>query len=151
MHAATRERSVTATPLQTASTVVAAVFLLVGVLGFVPGVTTSYDDLQLAGHESESELLGSFQVSILHNTVHLLFGVAGLLLARSWSGARGYLVGGGAIYFVLFVYGLLIDHHGDANFVPVNDADNLLHLLLAIGMIGLGLALGRPDRRAGVG
>ena len=39
---------------------------------FIPGVTTSYDQLELAGHESGAELLGIFQVSILHNVVHLL-------------------------------------------------------------------------------
>ncbi|WP_435771319.1 DUF4383 domain-containing protein [Nocardioides sp. SYSU DS0651] len=135
----------TATPLQTAATVVAAVFLLVGVLGFVPGVTTNYDEMQFAGHESEAELLGIFQVSILHNIVHLLFGIAGLAMARSWSGARAFLIGGGVIYAVLFIYGILIDHDSEANFVPVNPADNWLHLVLAIGMIGLGLALGRDD------
>ncbi len=140
-------RSMTATRMQTAATVVAAVFLLVGVAGFIPGVTTNYDDMQFAGHESSAELLGIFQVSILHNIVHLLFGIAGLAMARSWSGARSYLIGGGVIYAILFVYGLVVDHGSDANFVPVNDADNILHLLLAIGMIGLGLALGRADDR----
>jgi hypothetical protein len=50
---------------------------------------------------------------------------------------------GGAVYLVLFVYGLLIDHDSGANFVPLNTADNWLHLLLALGMLGLGLAL-RP-------
>ena len=59
--------------------VVAGVFIVVGILGFIPGVTTDYDSLQLAGHESEAMLLGIFQVSVLHNVVHLLFGVVGLL------------------------------------------------------------------------
>jgi hypothetical protein len=138
-----RSTSMTATPLQTAATVVAATFLLVGVLGFIPGVTSNYDSMEFAGHESGAELLGVFQVSVLHNLVHLLFGIAGLALARTWSGARAFLLGGGAIYAVLFVYGLLVDHHSEANFVPLNDADNVLHIVLAIGMIGLGLALGR--------
>jgi hypothetical protein len=57
-------------------------FLLVGVLGFVPGITGHYDRLALAGHESGAALLGVFEVSILHNGVHLLFGIAGLALAR---------------------------------------------------------------------
>jgi hypothetical protein len=143
MNTATTPGSMTATPLQTAATVVAAVFLLVGVLGFVPGITTNYDDLEFAGHESGAKLLDIFQVSILHNVVHLLFGVAGLALARTWSGARAFLIGGGVIYGLLFIYGLLIDQHSEANFVPLNDADNILHLVLALGMIALGLALGR--------
>ena len=137
-------------PIRTAALAVGAVFILVGVLGFIPGVTTNFDDLEIAGHESGAELLGVFQVSVLHNIVHLLFGVAGAVLARTVSGARSYLVGGGAVYLVLWIYGLLVDHESDANFVPLNDADNWLHLLLGIGMIGLGLALGpRADRRGG--
>ncbi|WP_148574704.1 DUF4383 domain-containing protein [Nocardioides caldifontis] len=122
-----------------AATVVGGTFLLVGVLGFVPGITTNVDDLTFAGHESGAELLGIFHVSILHNIVHLLFGVAGLAMARSVAGATWYLIGGGVIYLVLAVYGAVIDHDSAANFVPVNAADNWLHLGLGIGMIGLGL------------
>ncbi|BCI54863.1 membrane protein [Mycolicibacterium litorale] len=131
------------TTLQKAAAAVGVVFLLVGILGFIPGITTNYDTMTFAGHHSEAALLGIFNVSILHNLVHLLFGVAGILMGRTWNGARTYLIGGGVIYLVLFIYGMLIDHHSSANFVPVNDADNWLHLVLAIGMIGLGVALSR--------
>ncbi|SCL32414.1 protein of unknown function [Micromonospora nigra] len=130
-------------PVRTAAQVVGIAFLLIGALGFVPGITTNYDDLQFAGHESGAELLGLFQVSILHNLVHLAFGVAGLALARTVSGARAFLIGGGAIYLLLWLYGLVVDHDSAANFVPLNDADNWLHLFLGVGMIGLGLALTR--------
>lgn len=141
-------------PVQLAALVVGVVFLLVGALGFVPGVTSNFDQLTFAGHDSDAALLGVFNVSVLHNIVHLLFGVAGLLMARTFSAARAYLVGGGIIYLVLFVYGLLIDHDSAANFIPVNTADNYLHLVLGIGMIALGVLLGRrvsartgnPDR-----
>jgi hypothetical protein len=144
--------SMTATTLQKIATAVAAVFLLVGVLGFVPGVTTEYDDMAFAGHDSGAQLLGVFGVSVLHNIVHLLFGIVGLALARTWSGARAFLIGGGAVYLVLWLYGVLIDLDSDANFVPVDDADNWLHLGLGVAMVALGLALGRddsdrPDRR----
>ncbi|MFI6906097.1 DUF4383 domain-containing protein [Nonomuraea sp. NPDC050394] len=140
MDHATRGRS----PVQWAALLVGAVFLLVGILGFVPGVTTNYDDLQVAGHHSDAMLLGIFQVSILHNIVHLIFGVAGLALARTFSGARAFLIGGGIIYLLLWLYGLLISPDSQANFVPVNTADNWLHLALGIGMLALGLVLGRP-------
>jgi hypothetical protein len=143
-------RSMTRTPVQTAAAVVAAVFLLVGILGFVPGITTHYGDMTFASHESDAKLLGIFEVSILHNIVHLLFGVVGLAMARSWSGARAYLIGGGIIYFVLFVYGLIVDEESSANFVPVNSADNWLHLVLSVGMVALGIALAR-DRASAAG
>jgi Domain of unknown function (DUF4383) len=134
-------------PVQLAAMVVGVVFLLIGVAGFIPGITTNYDQLQFAGHQSGALLLGVFQVSILHNIVHLLFGVAGLAMARTAAGARNYLIGGGVIYAVLWLYGLVIGDNAPANFVPVNMADDWLHLVLAVGMIGLGVLLGR-DRRA---
>ncbi len=130
-------------PIITAARLVGAVFVLVGILGFIPGVTTNFSDMTFAGHESEAELLGIFQVSILHNIVHLLFGVVGLAAARSALNARRYLIVGGVIYLVLWLYGLLIDQDSGANFVPVNNADNWLHLVLGIGMVALGFALGR--------
>lgn len=130
-------------PVQLAALVVGAVFLLVGVLGFIPGITTGFGDMTFAGHNSDAMLLGVFQVSILHNIVHLLFGVAGVAMARTWSGARAYLVGGGVIYLVLWIYGLLIDKDSAANFVPVNAADDWLHFLLGAGMVALGFLLSR--------
>ena len=139
------------TNVQKAALAVGVVFLLVGVLGFIPGITTNYDELRFAGADSEALLLGLFQVSILHNIVHLLFGVAGVAMARSVSGARTYLIFGGAVYLVLFLYGLLVGQESAANFVPLNTADDILHLLLAIGMIGLGVALTRRRTDAGTG
>jgi hypothetical protein len=127
---------------RTAAMVVGAVFALVGVLGFVPGITTSYDSLSFAGHLSDAKLLGIFQVSVLHNLVHLLFGVAGIAMARRTASAVGYLIAGGAVYLLLWLYGLLIDKSSAANFVPVNSADDWLHLVLGLGMIALGV-LGR--------
>ncbi|GGU30932.1 DUF4383 domain-containing protein [Lentzea flava] len=133
----------TRTRVQQAALVVAAVFALVGVLGFIPGITTDYDQMTFAGHESGAMLLGIFMVSILHNIVHLLFGVVGFLAARTAAGARAFLIGGGAIYLVLWLYGLVIDKMSSANFVPLNSADDWLHFVLGLGMIGLGVALGK--------
>ena len=135
------------TPLQAAALVVGAVFLVVGILGFIPGITTNYDDLGFIGHESEAKLLGIFQVNIVHNIVHLLFGVLGLAAAKTWQGSRLFLVGGGAFYLVLWIYGLVIDFDSTLNFVSLNTADNWLHLLLGVGMVGIGLALGRTQAR----
>jgi Domain of unknown function (DUF4383) len=134
--------------LQKAAFLVGAVFLLVGILGFIPGITTHYGDMSFAGHDSGAKLLGLFQVSILHNIVHLLFGVAGVALSKTFSGARTYFVGGGVIYLVLWLYGLLVDKTSGANFVPVNTADNWLHFGLGVGMITLGVVLGREVARS---
>jgi amino acid permease len=135
--------SATSSNVQKAALAVGVVFLAVGVLGFIPGITTDYGSMQFAGHESEAMLLGIFQVSILHNIVHLLFGVAGVMLARSFDGARAFLIGGGAIYLVLWIYGLFIDKESGVNFVPVNTADDWLHFVLGVGMVALGVVLGK--------
>ena len=138
----------TATPIQTASLAFGVVFLLVGILGFVPGITTNSGDLMVAGHESGAMLFGLFQVSILHNLVHLAFGVAGLVCARAAGTSRAFLVWVGAVYAVLWIYGLVVPHDSTANFVPLNTADNWLHFVLAAAMIGLGIVLSRNRARS---
>ena len=133
------------TLVQNVARLVGIVFLLVGIAGFIPGLTTNlYDGLEFAGTDGTAELLGIFQVSVLHNIVHGLFGLAGLTLAATPSGARTYLIGGGAIYLALFVIGII----GGGDWIPVNDADNWLHLLLGAGMIGLGVLTTRESRVA---
>ncbi|MFG2054686.1 DUF4383 domain-containing protein [Micromonospora sp. NPDC048930] len=134
-------------PVRRAAATVGVIFLVIGVLGFIPGITTHYGDLKFAGHGSEAKLLGVFQVSVLHNIVHLLFGVAGLVLARTISGARTFLLGGGVIYLVFWLYGLVTDQGSGANFIPFNGADDWLHFLLGVGMIALGLATTRGATR----
>ncbi|NED96508.1 DUF4383 domain-containing protein [Phytoactinopolyspora alkaliphila] len=129
-------------PVRMGAYVVAVVFLLVGILGFVPGFTTNLDELSFAGHESNALLFDVFAVSVLHNVIHLLFGVVGLMMARGARKARIYLIAGGAIYLALFIYGLIIDYDSEANVVPLNDAANWLHLGLGVGMILLGLLPG---------
>jgi len=132
-------------PVQTVARLVGIVFLLVGIAGFVPGITTNlYDGLEFAGNEGNAELLGLFQISILHNIVHALFGV-GILMAATPSGARTFLLGSGALYVVLLLMGIV----GGGDWVPINDADNWLHLGLAAGLIGLGLITTR-DRDGNV-
>jgi hypothetical protein len=147
MTTASTPRAGTRTNVQKAALAVGAVFLLVGLLGFVPGITSQYDQLSFAGHESGAMLLGLFQVSVLHNIVHLLFGAAGIAMARTISGARSYLLYGGIVYLVLWIYGLVIDQNSAGNFVPLNGADNWLHFLLGVGMIALALLLTRAHDR----
>ncbi len=122
-------------------------FVAVGVAGFVPGVVDHYEQLGWWKNGSGAQLLGVFQVSILHNLVHIGLGTLGLLMARTTATARVYLSVGGAAYLALGVYGLLIDRAGDANVVPVDRADNWLHLGLGVAMIYAGLAAALPGLR----
>ena len=131
------------TPIQSVAAFAGVVFVVVGILGFVPGVTTHVGDLSFAGHESGAKLLGIFQVSVLHNLVHLLFGIVGLVLAKTAEGARTYLLGGGVVYLALWVLGVV----GGGDWIPANTADNWLHFGLGIGLIGLGFVTSRATAR----
>ena len=115
-----------------------AIYLLVGVVGFfVTGFGNFF------AHDTNRTLLG-FEINGMHNVVHIVIGVAGLLLARTLAGARtyGWLLAIG--YGAAFVYGLIaIGKTWD--FLSINAADNVLHLLTAI--VGLAIALG-PVRNA---
>src|SRR3954454_14462033 len=115
------------------------VFLLVGILGFIPGVTTHYGDMSFAGHMSDAKLIGIFQVSVLHNLVHVAYGVVGLAVAARPKAAVTYFLVGGVVYLALWIYGLVVGDESSANFVPLNTADNWLHLVLGVAMVGLGL------------
>ncbi|GAA2979996.1 DUF4383 domain-containing protein [Actinokineospora diospyrosa] len=149
-HSSSRDATTVLQPVRAAAVLVASGFLLVGVLGFVPGVTSHLDELTFAGHHGGALLLGTFAVSVLHNLVHLAFGAAGLVMARRDGGAREFLVVGGLVYLALWAYGMLIDHDGAANFIPINNADNWLHLGLGAAMVLLGMVFGVRVRRTPV-
>src|SRR5688572_6019436 len=128
------------TLVQNVARLVGIVFLLVGIAGFIPGVTTNlYDGLEFAGNDGNAELLGIFQVSVLHNVVHGLFGLAGLALAATASGARTFLVGGGGLYLALFLVGIA----GGGDWLPMDRADDWLHLGLGLGMVAAGVVATR--------
>ena len=119
-------------PVQIAAASAGAAFVLVGIAGFVPGVTTHLGSLSFAGHASQVRLLGVFQVSVLHNLLHLAFG-CGILLARTPAGARTFLLGGGFVYLSLWLVGVI----GRLDGLPANAADNWLHLVLGLALFGL--------------
>jgi hypothetical protein len=114
-----------------------AVYLLVGIVGFF---VTGFDDF--AGHTDETLLI--FDINPLHNIVHILIGVAGLVLSRTLAGARtyGWLLAVG--YGAAFVYGVIAVGE-DWDFLNLNVADNVLHL--ATALVGLVIAL-MPVRTA---
>ena len=107
------------------------VFVAVGLLGFIPGVTTA-----------DGKLLGIFQVSTLHNIIHLLSGIAALLAAKDAAYSRLYFRIFGAVYALVAVIGWL---QGDTvlGLIDVNVADNVLHTVLAVAILAIGFAV--PD------
>ena len=140
--------------VQGAALLVAGGFLVIGVLGFIPGVTTDYGLLDWVGPHSGAKLFGVFAVSGLLNIIHLISGVVGLALARTYAASRAYFLGGGLVYLALWLHGLLMGR-GSASLLPVNNPDNWLHFGLGVGMVLLGITLaGQRDptkRRAKMG
>ncbi|CCG05639.1 DUF4383 domain-containing protein [Blastococcus saxobsidens] len=114
------------------------IYLLVGIVGFF---ITGFDDF--FAHNTEDHILW-FEINGMHNVVHILIGIAGIALSRTLAGARtyGWLLAIG--YGAAFIYGLIaIGEEWD--FLSINAADNVLHILSAAA--GLVIALG-PVRDA---
>ena len=136
------------TDVQKAAMVFGIIFLIVGVAGFIPGITSDYDRLTVFDDQG-AKLLGIFGVNIIENIAHILFGLAGLALARTWSGAKNYFIWGGLIYVALWLYGLVIEEDSAANFMGLNNEAHWLHLVLGIAMIAAGYLLSRRVVREG--
>jgi hypothetical protein len=120
---------------------VAAVIVgLVGLLGFVPGITSDYADLELADN-SRAMLVGLFRVSVLLNVLYVLTAVAGVVLACFWEGARTFLLAGFLGYLALAVYGFAAGCGG----LSLNGADDGLHVAFALFML-FGWGMNRDDR-----
>ncbi len=134
------------TRAQALAGLVGLAFLLVGLLGFIPGITTDYDRMGFADHDG-ARLLGIFGVNVLHNLIHLVLGAAGVASALAHRLAWRYLLAGGAAYLAVFVYGVAVDLDGDANVAALNTADNGLHLALAAIMIVAGALTARRATR----
>jgi hypothetical protein len=118
-----------------------AIYLLVGIVGFL---VTGFGDF--FAHDTNETLLG-FEINGMHNVVHIVIGVAGLLLARTLAGARtyGWLLAVG--YGAAFVYGLFAVGE-DWDFLSLNAADNVLHILTAVVGLVIALAPVRTGARA---
>ena len=120
--------------IKTLAMVFGVVFLAVGILGFVPGVTND-DDL----------LLGIFKVGVLHNIVHIASGVVALLAAIKADYAKLYFRVFGVVYAVVAVVGL-VQSDTVLGLIPINTADNVLHVVLAVAILAIGFGL--PDDSA---
>lgn len=118
------------TTVQKLAMVFGVVFLLVAIVGFISpgGMAMTIDPSGM--------LLGMFHVNLLHNVVHLLFGIWGLAASRSWSGAKSYAQIGGVIYLVLAVCGYFIPN--GFGMVPLGGNDIWLHAVLGLGLAAVG-------------
>ena len=109
------------------------VFLAVGIAGFIPGITTeAHPEHPVLKVGETGQVFGLFPVNILHNIVHILFGLWGLLSYKSLGAAKGYAKGVAIIYAVLTIAGLIPNLDTMFGLVPLYGNDVWLHALLAL-------------------
>ena len=116
------------------------VFLLVGLVGlFTPG------GMSMGADPAPASILGMFPVNLLHNIVHLLVGVWGLVAARSWNGSKMFFQVGGVVYIVLAILGFVIPT--TFGLIPIGGNDIYLHAVLGVIMAGIGFTA-KPEAAA---
>jgi len=119
------------TTVQRLAQIFGIVFLLLAIIGFVTSGSSMEADPEMA-----EKIFGLFPVNLVHNGVHLGFGIWGLLAARTFEGARNYGIIGGVLYLVLAVLGYIApDGFG---LVPLGSNDIWLHALLGLVLVGAG-------------
>jgi len=105
------------------------VFVVAGVLGWVPGIT------------SGGLLLGIFEVDTVHNIVHLATGLVFIwgAMASSATNSMVFKVVG-VVYAIVAVVGLV---QGDTvlGLISTNMADHLLHVVLAVVILYIGFGM----------
>lgn len=114
------------------ATTFGGVYVLVGLIGFLPFLGGTYN-------QDPDQLLGIFGITAVHNIVHLLIGGAFLGAAKSDAMARQASIGIGAVYVLVGIIGLLnLDFINDL--LNINAADNALHFVSGLAALGVGLA-----------
>ena|SRR5215210_2277579 len=111
-----------------------AIYLLVGILGFIPVAPFLVGTLPNVIGPFNGAELGLFPVNWLHNIAHIAIGAAGLATFRNPLGARSYALAIGVLYLVLFLLGLILPNF--FGLLPLGGADIILHLLTALIALG---------------
>lgn len=126
------------TTIQKVAALFGVVFIVIAILGFIaPGGMAMNADMT-----TSAKVLGMFPVNLLHNIVHLLFGIWGLAASRSGSGSRSFFQIGGIIYLILTLLGIVAPN--GFGLVPLGGADIWLHCVLAIVMLGISYTVKEP-------
>ena len=111
------------------------VLVLVGLLGFL--VEPSFG----VGDSAQRGTLIAFDINGWHNVVHLLSGIVGLALAGTAAKARMFSIGYGVVYVLVTILGFAVGDGGLLlSIIPINTADNVLHLAVAVSGIAIGLS-----------
>ena len=119
-------------PVRTFAAAFGIVFLLAGLSGFVPALSPEHMHPGVVVTSGSRLAMGLFPVNVLHDFVHLAFGIWGLLAARSMGGSLTYAKGVALIYALLTVLGLIPVTNTTFGLVPIYGNDIWLHAGLAI-------------------
>ena len=112
-----------------------AILTIAGIIGFF------YNSDFTSNKAVHDDVFGILSVNGWHNVVHVLTGVLGLVVASSYSSARGYALGFGFVYIIIAIWGFIIGS-GDSilSIIPINTEDNVLHLFIGLAGIAAGMA-----------
>jgi hypothetical protein len=112
------------------------IFVVVGVLGFIPAFVT------------DGRLLGMFEVNSLHNLVHLVTGILAIVVGvMSERASRMFFRIFGVIYALVAALGLYSGSEPLLGLIANNTADVALHAVIAVVALYLGFALTRTSAR----
>ena len=136
----------TSSPARLYCTLVGAVLVIAGIIGFF--YSSGFDTGAAGVAKDTDEVFGILGVNGWHNVVHILLGVLALAAASSPYGARTYCLGIGLVYILLAIWGWIDEDGILIGLIPVNDEDNVLHLVLGLTGIAAGAASPRPEDRA---
>jgi hypothetical protein len=117
--------------IQTFARIYGIVFLIVGIGGFIPGVTVPHEHPDLLVRAASGLELRLFPVNVLHNIVHILFGAWGLFAAGNFGAARMYARVVAIAYALLTILGVIPATNTTFGLVPIYGNDIWLHALLA--------------------
>jgi hypothetical protein len=137
----------TSTPARLYCTLGGAVLVIAGIIGFFYSASFATGATEVAA--DADDVFGILAINGWHNLVHILLGLLALAVAGSPSGARAYCLGIGLVYLVLAIWGFIDSDGVLVGLVPVNDEDNVLHLVL--GLVGLAAGAATPTAQRATG
>jgi Domain of unknown function (DUF4383) len=110
------------------------VFLLAGISGFIPGMLhpVPADAPPLTVDMGYGLVMGLLPVNVLHNLVHILFGILGVVAFAGVVAPRVYAQIVAVTYGLLVILGLLPATQTVFGLIPIYGNDVWLHLVLGV-------------------
>ncbi|ADV66343.1 DUF4383 domain-containing protein [Deinococcus maricopensis] len=137
--------------VRTFALIIGIIYLLVGIMGFIPSLVSAPTGPDLVVHANHGRLLGLFPVNLTHNLVHLAIGVWALAASRSFSGSVGFARGLTVLYGLLAIMGLIPGLNTMFGLAPLHGNDVWLHAGPAAVAAYFGWVAARRDAPADTG